>query len=707
MLKRFMKSGIAFVIAVLLIITPYSYAFADTLTNETQVQQATTEAAPTEASNIQKLAESKATYLTSFYGATSVQYAMIEDGKITLSGQAGVYNREDGTKPTKDHMYGIGSISKVYTTVAVMQLVEEGKLQLDTPVVEYLPEFTMADSRYKDITVRMLINHSSGLLGTFMTNAALFADNDTYNHDLFLASLKNVRLKADPGAFSVYSNDGFTLAEILVEKISGMSFTDYIRNNITTPLNLTSTATPQDDFDRKKLAKTYLTGSKEALPYEAFNMIGAGGIYSTAEDMCQFATIFMKDRTIDLLNDTSVMAMENSEYLNGLWPKSDNALISYGLGWDSVNTYPFNQYKIKALVKGGDTMLYHATLVVLPEENMAMAVLSSGGASPYDQALAQEVLLAALKEKGRINEIKPNKTYTAPTKAEMPEEMMNYSGLYANYVSLNKLNVSADGTLTLSSAISPEAGSEKFIYAGDGKFYYQDGSAYLQFVKESNDNTYLYVYGYSTLPGLSQFIDSGYMAQKVEIKPLSTEQKAIWNKRFGMKYFIANEKYTSQIYAIGSPGMEIPFVKDMDGFYMNAAIIDNATANVLVEIPGVYGRDLRDYSFFTVDDTEYMSFGCYVAVPESSVKSLSAKASFTCKINSEGFAHWYKIGKKSAGKTIKVTLPEKASFATYDENGTCIDYSILSGKTTVTLPKKGYIVFIGEPKAVFKVKYVK
>lgn len=125
-------------------------------------------------------------------------------------------------------LYGIGSSSKIYTTVAVMQLAEDGKLSLDAPVTRYLKDFKMADSRYKDITVRMLLNHSSGLMGSTLDSALLFDDSDPSSTDLLLERLASQRLKADPGAYSVYCNDGFTLAELVVEAVSGMDFMDYV-----------------------------------------------------------------------------------------------------------------------------------------------------------------------------------------------------------------------------------------------------------------------------------------------------------------------------------------------------------------------------------------------------------------------------------------------------------------------------------------------
>ena len=119
-------------------------------------------------------------------GSLSFQYALIDNGEITASGHAGVYSKSENRALTQQTMYGAGSVSKMYTTACVMKLQELGKLELDKPVVQYIPEFTMQDQRYRDITVRMLLNHSSGLMGSSMRNAFLFEDSDSFAHDLSL-----------------------------------------------------------------------------------------------------------------------------------------------------------------------------------------------------------------------------------------------------------------------------------------------------------------------------------------------------------------------------------------------------------------------------------------------------------------------------------------------------------------------------------------
>jgi CubicO group peptidase (beta-lactamase class C family) len=711
MFKKFLRTKLPIILALSLMVLPSHAAFAQVVPATLSTTSANTETASTKTGYeaVKELAEKKAATLTSIYGVTSLQYAVIDNGAITVSGQSGVYSKEANTPLTNTHMYGIGSISKIFTTAAVMQLSEDGKVDLDAPVTKYIPEFTMADERYKDITVRMLLNHSAGLMGSTLESAMLFDDNDFSTYDSFLEKLKTSRLKAAPGAYSVYSNDGFTLAEVLVEKVSGVSFTEYIRKNITSPLRLSNTKTPLDTFPSSNLAKTYLPGESTALPKEYLNMIGAGGIYSTAEDLCRFAEIFMSTYSSDVLYSASAKAMEYPEYSRGVWPEdTEPALLSYGLGWDSVKTYPFEDYDIKAVVKGGDTSYYHGSLIILPNENMAVAILSSGGSSAYNQAMGQEILLKALLEKGTIDTINPDKTFSQPVQTQVPEALLKYQGIYGQRSGLYQAKIDKSGTLTLTDIITPGATAQKFIYTGDGKFYYTDGSMYYSFKEESNGKTYLYASGYSLLPGIAQLGDSSYQAQKLSDNPISASVKKLWQQRMKETYFIVNEKYSSQLYALGALGSTLIMPKELQGYVITSAIVDEYTAESPIQIPGASaGRDLMDFTFYKKDGKEYLNAAGRIGIAEKNIGTLSTKSTFTTTIGEEGDAIWYKIGKGSAKKSINVILPINSSFAVYNADGTCVNYSIVSKDPTVILPEGGYIVFAGDANSTIRVRYTK
>ncbi|OXS68534.1 serine hydrolase [Lysinibacillus sp. KCTC 33748] len=643
---------------------------------------------------LKKIATEKATLLTQTYETTSVQYALIDNGKLILSGQTGKNDMEGKQPLTKDTLYGIGSVSKMYVTAAVMKLVDEGKVDLDAPVVHYVPDFKMKDERYRSITPRMLLNHSSGLQGSTFSSSFLFKDNDTYAHDNLLQQLSNQQLKADPGAFSVYCNDGFTLAEIMVERVSGMSFTEFIHQRFTKPLKLNHTKTPQDEWEDDKRAGLYSPMYQGQLPTETVNVIGTGGISSTAEDMVRFSQIFMGQEK-GILSDQAIKAMEQEEYKKGMWPGDEDNTSNYGLGWDSVKLYPFSEYGIKGLAKGGDTILQHASLVVLPEQKMAVAVLSSGGSSTTNQLMATEILLAALKEKGSIKDIKPNKSFGKPVKAKMPHDVAKKAGYYGNSISQFKIEITKNGEL-----IFPSNPGEKYVYTADGSFINEEGTAKLNFVTEKNGRTYLKESTYVSAPGLGQVAITHYAAEKLGYYVLSKETAAAWAKREGVKFYLVSEKFSSMQYLMMLTA-QINSKEGIAGYWGSQKITGPNTAMHQLQIPGMFGRDTSEARFYTEGGDEYMEMSGYLYVSESNVKPLDASQSSKFTLQANGHAKWFTIPQAAAGKTMTVALPSKSSFAVYDENGVCVNFTVVNGDNKVKLPKNGTVVFAGAPNSEF------
>ncbi|KGE17424.1 beta-lactamase [Paenibacillus wynnii] len=648
-----------------------------------------------------KDAKEKADHLTRTYGTNSVQYAIIDHGSIVVSGQVGK-NDEKGQKPlTKDTMYGIGSTSKMFTTVAVMQLVDQGKIDLDTQVFKYIPKFTMKDERYKQITPRMLLNHSSGLNGSSLKDAFLFEDNDTYAHDTLLKQLAGQTLKADPGAYSVYCNDGFTLAEILVEHVSGMDFTSYIHRFITEPLGMANTETPLDSPNTAKMAGLYYPTYTGQLPNETVNVIGTGGIYSTAEDLARFSQIFTGEAE-EVLSGNSAAAMAQDEYKTPLWPDDADNSIGYGLGWDSVDLFPFSEYGMKALTKGGDTQLYHSSLVVFPEQDMAAAVVTSGGVSTNAQLLANEILLQALKEKGRIAEFKPEKSYGTPVKADMPESVLQYSGIYGATSTTINIDITEGGVMSVTFEQLPNNPTQFYVYSADGTFRSADGNVMISFVKEENDRTYLWIRQYASLPGLGQTAVSVYNAEKLQPQDLPTKTIKAWNQRDGKKYYLLNEKYTSLVYLL-LPPIQLNMSTQLPGYVLDKRITGPNTAVSELQIPGMNGRDLSGLTFFTHDGVEYLDQGGRILVNEDTVKPINFAKKSIVTIPSSGYAQWYTISDKDVGKIMKVNMSSNASFAVYDAKGTCIYFSVIGGKDQVELPAGGSIVFAGDAGTKFEI----
>ena len=195
--------------------------------------------------------------------ADSATVAVLDDEVTVYAEGFGMADRLQSLPVDKNTLFNIGSISKVYVATAIMLLVDDGKVNLDASAVTYLPEFTMLDERYKDITVRMLLNHSSGLPGTVGPNSFGYQYNTEIYREV-LDILAHSHLKSQPGELAPYCNDGFTLAEMIVAKVSGMSYIDFLQQRIFSPLALNYTGTGVADRPENNLlvAKRYAKAGK-------------------------------------------------------------------------------------------------------------------------------------------------------------------------------------------------------------------------------------------------------------------------------------------------------------------------------------------------------------------------------------------------------------------------------------------------------------
>ncbi len=657
----------------------------------------------------QKAAETAVGYAMQYGNALSASWALWEDGTFTLSQQN---SNLPASKKDAGHLeqlgilggtlYGIGSVSKMYTTAAVMKLVESGKINLDSPVTTYLKDFKIADPRYTKITVRMLLNHSSGLMGTSSTNAFLFNDADQQATNGLLKRLSTQKLKADPGAFSAYCNDGFTLAQLVVEAVSRKDFMEYIRSALLTPAGLKNTYAPGDEMAGALAVTCTADAAQRVLPRDTLGIVGTGGIYATAEDLAAFGGALTGT---SLLSQTSTASMAAPEYGRGIWPDEPLGMVSYGLGWDAVQFAPFAQNGIQCLVKGGDTLRYHAALLVLPEYHMAAAVLTSGGLSTYNELAAARMLVDALKDRGvTLNETTP--TLPAATAASMPAKLTQESGYYGTTTQQMKVTVTADGKLTLHQMSMSGIPDQTLAYYSDGSFRDKDNSVAVKLVKESNGSTYFYQQSYAPVSGLGVVSTSDYLLVKMPENPISAETQAAWDALASTSAVPLAEKYSSQLYLALSDAAA------------SAAVTSALTADVKY-VPGYIGGERivspteltydlpigRDAGSVTVDgDLLWVSGAPYQA--EGSLKNISTKHGRSCAtVQSTGYARWFRVGDSDAGKTMTVAVPKNAGFYVYDGTGKITASSYLWGDASAKLPEDGLIVFSGDSGARFQLKF--
>ncbi|HWO61837.1 MAG TPA: serine hydrolase domain-containing protein [Umezawaea sp.] len=289
----------------------------------------------------------------------------------------GVLHRGTGVATTVDSLFQIGSVSKVYTATLVAQLVEEGELELDAAVVSVLPEFALADAEAtKSVTVRQLLNHTSGIDGDFF--------HDTGRGDdcvaKYVEACAGLRQNHAPGATMSYCNSGFNILGRIVEVATGQVWDEVLRERIVEPLGLTHTVTLPEEVLRFRAAMGH-TGEPGVDPEPAPvwslpRSIGpAGGVVASAADVVRFAEAHLggglaPDGT-RLLRAETVAAMTSPEVeVPNRWRGPSH----WGLGWELFD-WPGGP----VFGHSGATIGQYAYLTAVPGTGVAIALLTNGG----------------------------------------------------------------------------------------------------------------------------------------------------------------------------------------------------------------------------------------------------------------------------------------------------------------------------------------
>ena len=246
------------------------------------------------------------------------------------------------SKPmTAQTVTAIGSLTKSFTTFAIMQLVEKGKIDLDAPVTVYLPTFRTANKEKSDlITVRMLLNNTAGLKASIPRKI----ENSTKSMERLLSTLKGTYLSREPGTTYEYSNTDFAIAGMIINKVSGMPLEQYFEQNIFKPLQMTKSTTDPQYFERLEVLYGHYLGLEEGIPAkpEPFptEMMGAGSLMrSNAKDLGNYLTTLLNGGIFNgkrILQEKSIKEMWSPNIsFPGLTKEDggDGKDFQYGLGW--------------------------------------------------------------------------------------------------------------------------------------------------------------------------------------------------------------------------------------------------------------------------------------------------------------------------------------------------------------------------------------
>ncbi|MFN2527069.1 MAG: serine hydrolase domain-containing protein [Actinomycetota bacterium] len=303
---------------------------------------------------------------------------VLDNQRIT-TGATGVANRDTGISVTPDTLFQIGSITKVWTATLVMQLVDEGLIDLDQPARTYMPHLRFADEKASaSITVRHLLTHTSGVDGDFFEDTG--RGDDCLKR--YVDACKILPQVARPGDMFSYCNAGFIVAGRLIEEVTGLTWDLAVRERLAIPLGLAKTVTLPEEAILHRVAIGHLfdpqnlEGPLVRAPAWFFprSCNPAGAITSTAEDVLAFVQMHLDaGRARDgaeILSSQSVAMMQQEQIK---LEESYSLGRAWGLGWI---IYDWGSRAV--LGHDGGTIGQNAFLRVVPEDGFAVVLLTNG-----------------------------------------------------------------------------------------------------------------------------------------------------------------------------------------------------------------------------------------------------------------------------------------------------------------------------------------
>jgi D-alanyl-D-alanine carboxypeptidase len=334
---------------------------------------------------------------------------IIRNQQVVLAKGYGMANVETQTPLTASTKLRIGSVTKTFTAIAVLQLVEAGKLRLDDPLSRFAPEIPDAGA----IRIAQLLSHTSGI-PDFIP----------------LEEVRKRPLEFAPGMRINYSNNGYQLLGRIIEKVSGLSWEDYLRQHIFLPAGMTNSGLDRS-LNLPGRAAGYLPGKEGSyLPVlieSAEGAYAAGGLYSTVEDML---------RWIQALDSGKLLSRAMLQRATGPGVTSDGRKTVYGLGWMTKEVRGLRRYG-----HGGDIPGFNAYVAQFPDENFTVVVLANIGMRPPGPLPDAGALAHRIAEIWLMDRMQPNgpppsfpvavstlRSYTGRYKIHAPEVILRNMG---------------------------------------------------------------------------------------------------------------------------------------------------------------------------------------------------------------------------------------------------------------------------------------
>ncbi|MCS6866191.1 MAG: serine hydrolase [Gemmataceae bacterium] len=350
----------------------------------------------------------------------AISIALVDDQKVVWAAGFGFQDRRRTIPATAETVYRVGSVSKLFTDLAVMQLMEEGKIDIDADIARYIPEFRPAyQPGEKKITLRMLMAHRAGLIRE--PPVGNYFDPSEPSLEKSVLSLNGIGLVYPPESRTKYSNAGIGVVGFAVEKTQGEEFAKYMQRRVLEPLGMKSSGFVLTAALKRQLADAVMWtyhGQEFPAPTFELGVAPAGCLYSTAIDLAKFqAMLFAGGR----VNGQRFMRAETLAEMFRPQFVPPGTKFGFGLG------FAVGEFEGKRRVgHGGAIYGFSTTFTALPDEKLGVIVLSSrDSTNGVTNRMAQEALRQMLAVKAGTP--RPTITTSQPL---TPDEIASLAGRY-------------------------------------------------------------------------------------------------------------------------------------------------------------------------------------------------------------------------------------------------------------------------------------
>ena len=606
--------------------------------------------------------------------------ALVDDQSVVWSAGFGYADYENNIAADADTVYHVGSVSKAFLGTVFMQLRDQGKVDIETNLTCYMPEFSMLPrfTNAEPVSIRSLLNHHSGLPGDFFNGMVTTHLVDDYPGWL-INYLKNDYPFMPVNKRAYYCNSGFVLLSDVIRRITGTNFAQATDAMIFTPLGMESSSfLPDKTAISNRLAAAYSTDGQRQTA-EILNCLGSGSMYSSVNDMSKYIRMILADGQYNeqsIVSSNGINVMTTPQLTNLPLNVTDNP---QGLGWDDVNDYRL-RYAGKFFWKDGGTYMHSAFLAISRDLKLGVAVIQNTAGSQCD-AIGIEALRWAILDKTITNHW-PTNTFVptpAPVTNRSQAELEALTGLYVGNEGYSKINAGPE-MLTLIYEAHHEAPAilSNLVPRANGWFS-QTNSQDLQLAFTNLDGcTMLVLHQVS-----GAYLNTIPVGEHYVPVPLTTD----WANRTNRVYRIVDMFPSDYFWLPGMPQIKTLRFQTKDGAllaaWMYGSFVIEPQSNNLAYQCGTHYRKGGAVQVGSTNGFELLQYSSYRFLDEAAIPTLPVNTSTNGAIPFANGTQWYWFN-GSPGQTYRahVTAPNHNYFVRitdregitchYGENGPAV-----------------------------------